>query len=257
MDLQTLSPLVDAVADPRFPLAFGIAAVAGLVRGFTGFGSALIYVPLMSVVYGPRIAVPTLAVIDFVCSLPFALRVLPDCNRREVVSVSITGTLALPCGVAALLLVDPLILRWLISILVLGAVATLVSGWRYHGRPTLAASLMVGALAGFGNGAVQIGVPPLLVFWLGGANKAATVRANIMVYFILQGALASLIYFFGGLFDAQSAILSVLLGLPFAAMIAAGALSFHRSSETLYRRMAYAIITFSALVGLPVLDPLR
>jgi hypothetical protein len=30
------------------------------VRGFGGFGSALVYVPLMSAVYGPRIAVPAI-----------------------------------------------------------------------------------------------------------------------------------------------------------------------------------------------------
>ena len=40
---QTLILFQDAVADPRFAAAVGIAAVSGLVRGFSGFGSALIY----------------------------------------------------------------------------------------------------------------------------------------------------------------------------------------------------------------------
>jgi hypothetical protein len=43
---QILAVFADAAADPRFPIALGIAALAGLVRGFTGFGSALIYMPL-------------------------------------------------------------------------------------------------------------------------------------------------------------------------------------------------------------------
>ncbi len=33
-----------------------IAALSGLVRGFSGFGSALIYMPLMAAIYDPRIA---------------------------------------------------------------------------------------------------------------------------------------------------------------------------------------------------------
>ena len=257
IDPHTLSLFQDAAADPRFPIAIGIAALAGLVRGFSGFGSALVYMPLMSAVYGPTIAAPTLLLIDSICSLPFALHAMPQCNWREVAPVSLAGALVLPFGALALVLVDPLWLRWFIAGLVLAALAALASGWRYHGRPTLPASLGVGALAGFGGGAVQIGAPPLLVFWLGGNNNAVTVRANIMVYFIMQGALSMVMYFFSGLFSAQAIMLSLLLGLPFAVAMAGGAFWFHGSSEALYRRAAYLIIASAALVSLPVFDGLR
>ena len=39
---QILSIFTDAAADPRFAAAVGIAALSGLVRGFSGFGPALI-----------------------------------------------------------------------------------------------------------------------------------------------------------------------------------------------------------------------
>lgn len=256
-DPQSLSIFTDAIADSRFPIALGIAALAGLVRGFSGFGSALIYMPLVSAVYGPLVAAPTLLLIDAICSLPFAIRVIPQCNWREVTSISIGSAVALPLGVAALVLVDPLILRWFIAGLVLVALAALAAGWRYHGRPTYAASLGVGALAGFGGGAVQIAAPPLLVFWLGGNNDAVTVRANIMVYFIAQGTLSCAMYFYSGLFTAQAIVLSLLLGLPFAIALAAGAFWFHGTSDLLYRRIAYVIIAFAGLASLPVFDALR
>jgi uncharacterized protein len=257
IDPQTLTLFTDAVVDPRFPIAIGIAALAGLVRGFSGFGSALIYMPLISAVYSPRLAAPTLLLIDTICALPFALRAMPQCNRREVAPVMVAGAAVLPLGTMALVLVDPLWLRWFIAGLVLVALVTLTAGWRYRGRPTLAASLGVGALAGFGGGAVQIGAPPLLVFWLGGNNDAATVRANVMVYFIMQGALSTVMYFFSGLFNAQAIVLSLLLGLPFAVALAGGAFWFHGTSEALYRRAAYLIIALAMLVSLPVFDSLR
>ena len=245
IDPQTLSLFQDAVADPRFPIAIGIAALSGLVRGFSGFGSALVYMPLIAAVYSPRLAAPTLLLIDTICSLPFALHAMPQCNWREVTPVTIGGVVTLPIGVLALLWVDPLSLRWFIAGLVLAALVTLAAGWRYHGRPTLAASFGVGALAG------------LLVFWLGGTNNAVTVRANIMVYFIMQGALSMVMYFFSGLFSAQAIVLSLLLGLPFAVAMAGGAYWFHGSSDALYRRAAYLIIALAALVSLPVFDALR
>jgi hypothetical protein len=84
-----------------------------------------------------------------------------------------------------------------------------------------------------------------------------TVRANIMVYFIAQGALSCVMYFFSGLFSAQTIALSLLLGLPFAIAMTGGALWFHGTSDALYRRAAYLIIALAALVSLPVFDALR
>jgi hypothetical protein len=254
IELPDIATFSAVLIDGRFIAAVAIAALSGLVRGFSGFGSALIYMPLISAVYGPRVAAPTLLLIDTICALPFALQAMPQCNWREVAPVSLAAVVALPFGAMALVLVDPLSLRWFIAALVLIALVTLVAGWRYRGRPTLLASLGVGALAEFGGGAVQIGAPPLLVFWLGGSNNAVTVRANIMVYFIAQGALSLVVYFFSGLFTTQAIVLSLLLGLPFAVAVATGALWFHGSSDTLYRRVAYLIIALAALVSLPLFD---
>jgi uncharacterized membrane protein YfcA len=256
LEPQTLALFTDAVADPRFILALGIAAVAGLVRGFSGLGSALIYMPLVSAVYGPRVAAPSLLVIDAVCGLPFALKVVPDCDWREVAPVSLASAIALPVGTLGLLLVDAQVLRWVIALLVLAALGILVGGWRYHGRPTVAASLGIGAMAGLGAGASQIAAPPLLIFWLGGGNKAATVRANVMIYFVAQDALAIVIYAFAGLLTAHALAMSLLLGVPFAAALALGALSFQAAGDVLYRRVAYVIIAVAGLVSLPVFDHL-
>ena len=255
--LPLWSAFADAAADPRFAYALGIATLAGLVRGFSGFGSALIYMPLISAIYSPAVAAPTILLIDTLCGLPFAIHAWPQANRREVLPVAVGGVVGVPLGVLALVYVSPLSLRWFIAGLVLIAVAVLAAGWRYHGKPTVPAALGVGALSGFGAGAVQIGAPPLLVFWLGGKNSAATVRANIMVYFILQGTLSMLLYLYSGLFDAQTSVLSLMLGVPFAIAMFAGAYWFHGSSDGLYRRVAYVIIGCAGLASLPIFDGLR
>jgi uncharacterized membrane protein YfcA len=256
-DQPIFAAFAAAIADPRFAYALGISVVAGLVRGFTGFGSALIYMPLMSALYDPKLAAATLLLIDSICSLPFTIRAIPHCNWCEVVPVSIAGAIFVPFGVMALVFVDPLSLRWFICALVFIALTALVAGWRYRGKPTLAGSFTTGAFSGFGGGSVQIGAPPLLVFWLGGDNKAATVRANIMVYFLVQGALSVILYFYNGLFDERVLVLSVLTGLPFALALTAGAYYFHGSSDALYRRVAYVIIAFAGLASLPLFDGLR
>ena len=71
-----------AIADRRFWVALAIAALSGLVRGFSGFGSAMIYMPLIAAVYEPRVAAVTLLLIDTVSTAPFTVRAFTQCTRR-------------------------------------------------------------------------------------------------------------------------------------------------------------------------------
>ena len=255
-DFPALSVFADAVADRRFVAAVVVAALAGLVRGFSGFGSALIYIPLMSAIYEPRIAAATLLLIDFVASTPFSLREFSRCNWREVAPVALVAAVMTPIGALALVFADPVVLRWIISGLVLMLLAVLASGWRYHGRPTLPVMAAVGAASGLGSGAVQIAGPPVIVFWLGGRADAITVRANLMVFFVLLSAAACVAYLAQGLIAADIVVLSLCLGAPYLAAFWAGVRFFHYASESPTAASPMAIVAASALVSLPLFDGL-
>ena len=42
----------------------GPTLLAGLVRGFSGFGSAMVLVPSYSLVFGPAVAIPIMSLVD-------------------------------------------------------------------------------------------------------------------------------------------------------------------------------------------------
>ena len=71
--------LAATFADPRTYAAMAVSLLAGAVRGFAGFGSALIFVPLMSAIYDPRTAAGTFLLIDFAVGLT----VLPSVWRER------------------------------------------------------------------------------------------------------------------------------------------------------------------------------
>jgi uncharacterized membrane protein YfcA len=244
------------VTDRRFAVAAAISLVSGAARGFSGFGSAMIYIPLVAAVYEPRVAAATMVLIDFVCAFPLAVRAVPHCNWREVVPISIAAAVAVPIGTWVLLVADPVMLRWIIAGVVIVLLAVVASGWRYHGRPRLPATIGVGLLSGLGSGAVQIAGPPVIIYWLGGSGQAAFVRANLMVYFTFIDVIGCVAYFRQGLFTREVIALSLLLGLPFILAMIAGVRWFGMASERSFRRVAYAIIAASALVSLPVFDQL-
>ena len=188
--------------------------------------------------------------------MPFTIHAVPQCNPREVAWVSIAGFVFLPLGVMALVYIDAILLRWFIVALVLVALAALVSGWRYHGsrryRPRSPPARSPASAA------APCRSPRRLADLLARrANKAATVRANIMVYFLPQAVLAMAMYYWNALFTGETIALSILLGLPFALAMAVGVYSFHGSSEALYRRVAYVIIALAGIVSMPVFDALR
>jgi uncharacterized membrane protein YfcA len=241
------------VADPRFPFAVGIALLSGVVRGFSGFGSALIYIPLISAIYEPRIAAVTLLPVDFIGALWPAIQARRDANWSDLTPIAIAAIIAAPFGTMLLVIVAPTTLRWVISATVLFLLAVLVSGWQYRGQPSLALKLAVGMLAGLGQGATQIGGPLLIIYWLSTAVPVV-VRANLLVYFQLVGVIFMITYVWQGVFDANGIGLALLLGPPFFAAIALGVYSFRAASALLYRRIAYAIVAVAALVSLPLFD---
>ena len=68
------------VLSATFAAAVGAALLAGVVRGFSGFGSALILSPSLSALYGPEVAVPVALLLEFVLAGPF---VPPAAARRS------------------------------------------------------------------------------------------------------------------------------------------------------------------------------
>lgn len=231
--------------------------LAGLARGFSGFGGALIFVPLASAAMGPKIASALLLVIDGT----MALGMLPDgwkrANRREVFTMLAGALVGVPVGTALLALLPGVTLRWIISAIVLCLLALLVSGWRYHGRPKTHLTIGVGGVAGLFGGATQMSGPPVVAYWLGGAIPKLTVRANLVLYFALSSAISAVFYVIGGLLTAEVLFVALLAGPCYGIGILMGSRYFGLASEATFRRICFLLIGLAALAGLPLFDALR
>ena len=256
LELPTYATFTTLLADQRVWLAIGIAALSGVVRGFSGFGSALIYIPLMAALYDPRIAAGTLLLIDFVSGVPFAFVSRKICNWSEVAPLAIMAAIGVPFGTFLLLFADPIALRWLISAIVLGLLAVLLSGWRYTRQPGMATKLGVGFIAGVGAGAVQVGGPAVIIYWLSSKSPPIVIRANLLVYFVLNAIALIVFYAIQGVLTAQVLAFALMLGPAFWVSMTLGAWFFRGSSDNTYRQVAYAIVALAAIVSIPLFDKL-
>ena len=237
-------------------LFLGVAAfLAGLARGFSGFGAALIFMPLASTVIGPAQAAPLLLVVDLVLSVGM----IPDAWRRadkaSVGTMSLGALVGVPLGTLALALADPLWLRWGIVVLVILLLALLMSGWRYHGRPWMPLTALVGLVSGLFSGAAQVGGPPVVAYWLGGGNRSAVVRANIVLYFLVSSLISLVSYLAGGLMSWRVLLLATVTAPAYGVALYIGTLLFGRTDERAFRWISYGLIAAAALISLPLLDP--
>ena len=237
-------------------MAAGVALLAGVVRGFSGFGSALIYVPLVSALFEPKIATVSYALMDYTCTLPISVRAFRDANWHEVLPAFAAALVTVPVGVYVQSTVDPTVLRWGMSVFVLAFVVLLVTGFRYPWKPSAPGAFCAGGLSGFAGGAMQMSGPPIILFWLGSPEEASTIRANLLVFFMLLGISLLANYAWRGLMTPHPIALALMLWPIYLVALAIGAYWFKGSSTAQYRRVAYVIVALAALISLPVVDKL-
>jgi uncharacterized membrane protein YfcA len=232
------------------------AFIAGLARGFSGFGSALIFMPLASSVIGAQIASPLLLLIDFLTTLTLIPNAAKRADKRDVSIISIGALIGIPLGTLVLALADPLTVRWIIALLIISLLVLLMTGWRFHGKPTIPLTISVGFTGGFFGGLAQAGGPPVVMYWLRETAVAAVTRANIILYFAIGDVLIVMSYFFGGLWTATVVGLAVITGPLFGLGLWIGSKLFGKASDETFRRICYTLIAVSAVIGLPLFDGL-
>ncbi|MEQ9350751.1 MAG: TSUP family transporter, partial [Alphaproteobacteria bacterium] len=112
--------------------------IAGLIRGFSGFGSAMVMAPAFAIAMGPATGVPLLILLDLLVAAVILPPVLPRVAWRQVMPLSLGALVVLPFGAHILTVADEEILKRGTGLLILLFTGLMATGWRYHGRPALA-----------------------------------------------------------------------------------------------------------------------
>lgn len=231
------------------------ATIGGLVRGFTGFGFAMVFMPIAASVVAPPLALAIIFFIDMPFALVLGARALPKADWRNVVLLIAAAACFFPVGLYLLTTLDPLATRWTISAIVLAAVVLLASGWRYRGKPGPPLTLAVGSVSGLFNGLASLSGLPIAVFWLSSqTKKPIEIRHDMQAYFGLSTLVSTAIMASRGLLTLEALKLALWLAPAYGLMMFIGTRGFHLSSEATFRRVAYLIILLAAVLGAPALD---
>ena len=226
--------------------------VAGLVRGFAGFGSAMIIMPVAASVLTPVQAVIFLAAAELLGPLPNLPSALRIGTKRDIGLLLAGVVVALPLGLWGLSVMSPEPFGWIVSGVVFALLALLVTGWRYGGVLNRPLVLGTGALGGFMTGFAGIAGPPVIMLYMASKLPVSVIRANFLLYLVGIDLLLFAMLWGAGLLVWPVVALGLMMGIPNVLANIIGARLFDPQSERVFRTVAYIVIALSAIAGLPL-----
>ena len=252
---MSLEGLIPASVSLNAAIAIcAIAFVSGTARGFSGFGSALIFMPLASSIAAPRLVAALLLIIDFIAAAPLIPNAWKQADRKATAIMVLGALVGVPIGTYFLSRLEPVTTRWIISAFVFALLLLLLSGWRYRVKDHAAISIGIGGLSGFCSGLAQTGGPPIVGYWLGHPIASEIARANIVLFFAASDFFSAVSYAATGLITMDAIRFSLVVGPVYGIGVWFGASLFGKASESLFRAICYALIAAAVLIGLPLLD---
>ena len=235
--------MLEILTLPQLLFACATLVLAYVVRGITGFGSALIAVPLLAFILPLTMIVPLIVLLDFIASSTHGLR-----HRRAVrwslilplLPFTLTGV-----GSALYLLssLDMSLLRQALGVFIILYAAWSLLSPALHGGHSRLWAIPAGGFGGLIGTLFGTGGPFYVIYLqLQGVDKAGF-RATIASIFLLDGGLRLSGFFTAG-FYAGDTLTLVLAALPvmLGALYLGGHIHTRLRPETFQRAISLLLI---------------
>ena len=236
------------------PLAFAVAAAltfgSAFIRGLTGFGMAIILVPLLGLIIAPGEAVVLGILLQLLIGPVGLPTILADADRRSALTISIAALLTTPLGMLALGAITPDMARLLIALVAIGAFVLVLlpvkPGHRPGGLETWGTGLASGLLTGF---AAMPG-PPVVPYYLRQEIEPRIARASMMLVFFMTAIAGTLAAWATGHLSLRLGLLACALFGPMVAGNWLGGLAFGRVQPPVWRTIVGLVLGVAGVSAL-------
>jgi uncharacterized protein len=223
-------------------LGGAVALIAGLIRGITGFGGAMVMAPPLALLLGPRIAVPVTLLLEGIAAMPMLWQTRAFVRWRAIGPILAAACVTLPLGGYILVMADALTLRRAIAAAVIVCALLLLSGWRHKGPQRLGTSIGLGGLSGVMTGATSVGAPPVILYLLSGSDAIATTRANLTFYLVGLSLAGLVMLWTRDVLDLRSAAIALVFVPGYYVGLIAGTRLFSRFNDVRFRQFTLLLL---------------
>jgi len=238
---------------PGKTLALAIVAVllAGMVRGFAGFGLSAFIMASLAVLIPPISLIPICFLLEALSSLIMSRGGLSNGNRGLALSLIGGYTVGLPLGLTAtsILPVDVSRLVALILILLLAMLQLLKVPAGHLRWPGMV--LAAGLLAGIGTGLASIGGMVVALYVLSMPMMSAReIRGSLVLFLLASMVISGFWLSVTGTLDLLAMKRALFLAPAAVVGVLAGIWLFRPSLEPLYKRFCLLLLISVAAIGL-------
>lgn len=241
------------VPSPEVYLLLGglTAFAAGFVKGFAGFGFAVVFTPLLSLVSSdPRHVVFLALVLGAIMSIGVIAEVHHALGRGRAVPILLGTATGTPVGIMLLGLISRPALKLTIASLAVAVTLLRLARVRIRiaaGTAPLALGTLVGGIL---NGCTSMGgpVPALVVGWQ--ERPIHESRAILVTFNLLSYALAIAVALAAGVVRLHWLIPGLWLTLPAALGTFTGIRAVRRISPETFRHVITAVVGLAGIAGI-------
>jgi uncharacterized protein len=236
------------------PNAIALAAVmtfgAAAIRGLTGFGMAIILVPLLGLVIRPDQAVVLAILLQFLIGPVGIKTIISDSDRPSSLMIAGFAVLATPFGLWLLAHTAPDLARLLISGIAIGAFILVIMPKGQGLAPGRTVTAVTGLAAGVLTGFAAMPGPPVVPYYLRGAFTPVTARASMMLIFYATATTGTIASTLLGLTTVPLMLIAVALFVPMFIGNHLGQMAFGRVSPTVWRSMVALLLGIAGIAAL-------
>lgn len=219
-----------------------VVAVAGCVRGVTGFGGAMVISPILAVIIGPQAAVMTALVMEAFAPLPLLPRAVRMTDWKTMGPIIAAVFVLAPIGGTLLTHTNPTTMRKAIAVILAVFSSLLLLGIKPRLGSSLRVLFGVGSVGGILVGATGMGGPPAIMYLLGRGGPVPQVRANLMVYVTLSSVAGLAAMSLAGGLNRSTLITAIGLVPVFMGASWLAAKSSANIDETTFRRATLLVL---------------
>jgi uncharacterized protein len=225
-------------------------ALGSCAQAISGFGFALISIPLASVVVGTTDAVVIQTLAGCVLSVIMAWQYRADADRAVLRTVLPTSILGIPVGILIASRVPDRGLRFAVGIAVIVAATAIATGYRITSKRTGFVNGTAGFVSGVLSATTGTNGPPLVIALAGRNAPPAAFRATLQVAFAVSNLFLVPAFLIAGkvtetgLKGTAVALVPTLLGRVFGERV------FRRLDPAKFRRVVLAMLFLAGTIAL-------
>lgn len=175
-----------------------IVMISSIAQGITGFGFALLAVPLLSLIMPFGQVVPIVVGLSLFSNLVMILKLYQHVELKKIWLLIVFGFIGIPIGGYILLVIEAVILKVLVGLFIFVFAILLLRKITFPIRNEYLAFPIVGILSGLLNGSISASGPPLVLFLTNQGKDQQVFKANLAFYGVFLNISTMVVFFMNG-----------------------------------------------------------